>query len=354
MVNYAKEVAVGAVEGSKNLVLRKFEMLNPKWLVLMTTDLCNSRCITCNIWQNKKLWEPLSPEEIKRTLKDPVFQGVEYIINTGGEATTRTDLKEVFMAEHEALPKARLQLSTNALMPERAIETVKYCLEQGIDMDVGISMDGIGEEHDRIRGVKGNFEKADYLLKKMLELREIYKERLVISVGTVLIDETINNIKAVQAYAKEKNVWHNVQWYNNASFYGEITPEKEHMRQEIMKIVSELPPHMINEKWMKWLKDEPIRFTCFAMHTFCILKSNGDIVPCLTHWNSVAGNVRKNTPTEIWHSKGAKDTRTIVKNCAGCLNAWGFGWSMQSSFYPRMSYYMRNPSALKKREVRET
>lgn len=125
------------------------------------------------------------------------------------------------------------------------------------------------------------------------------------------------------------------------------------MRQEIMKIVSELPPNLINEKWIKWLKNEPIRFTCFAMHTFCVLKSNGDIVPCLTHWSSVAGNTRKNTPTEIWSSHEAKETRKTVWSCKGCLNAWGFGWSAESSFYPRLGYYARNPGALKTREVRE-
>ncbi len=281
------------------------------------------------------------------------MQDIGYIINTGGEATTRTDLKEVFIAEHEALPSATLQLSTNALMPNRALDTVKCMLDLGVKMDVGVSLDGVGEKHDNIRGVKGNFKNADYLLRELLELKKTYGNRLNVGIGTVLIDKTIPNIDEVAAYAKSIGVNHKVQWYNATPFYGNSGTSQENERDIIIKIVQALPPSLVNEKWLKWLKNEPIAFTCFSMYTFFVLKSNGDVAPCLTHWNVKAGNVRENTPTEIWKSVMAKEARKIVKGCKGCLNDWGTNWSFSSSHLPYLSYYIKNPSALAKLKPEE-
>jgi MoaA/NifB/PqqE/SkfB family radical SAM enzyme len=338
----------GAIKGSKNLLLKKVDKLKPTGLVLMATELCNSRCITCNIWQNKKTFEPLSPEEIKKTLKDPLFKELKVIINTGGEITTRSDIKEVLLAEYEVLPNAVLQFSTNAILPERALDAIKTVLEKGAKVDVGISLDGIKEKHDQIRRVKGNFEKADWLIKELLKLKETYCNKLDIGIGTMLIDETIPNIEEIKIYVKGLKLNHNIQWYNATPFYSNSGTSKENNKETITNIVKGLPPSPLNKRWLEWLDGKPIKFSCFAMHSFCVLKSNGDIVPCLTYWDTKAGNVRENTPTEIWNSKAAKETRRVVENCQGCLNAWGLGWSFETSFYPNLFYYIKHLNELKK------
>lgn len=349
----------GMVNGPKNLVMRKFEMLKPKFLWFEITELCNSRCTMCNIWKNKKTHEPMSPAEIKKVLSDPLFKDVVYINNSGGEATVRPDLQEMLMAEHEALPNAAICVSTNGLLPERALSVVKYCLEHGVNMQVGISLDGVGETHDEIRGVKadpargikGNFERADWLLRQLVELRKQYPDKLWIAVGSVLMDNSIDNVEAVKKYTKELGVHHEVQWYNDSPYYNNTGDKRETIRNErLIAAVKSLPPTLLNDKWAGWLEGKPINFTCFAMHTFCILKSNGDISVCLTHWNTTAGNVRLNTPSEIWKSAGAKDARKVVANCAGCLNSWGTNWSWAASFYPYLEYYATHPSAINKLE----
>ncbi len=340
----------GTVNGPKNLVMRELQMLKPKFLWFSVTELCNSHCTMCNIWQNKKTHEPLSPEEIKKTLSDPLFKNVIYINNSGGEATVRLDLQEVVMAEHEALPNAAICISTNAIMPQRAYEITKYALEHGVKMQVGVSLDGVGETHDQIRGVKGNFEKVDWLLHQLIELKKIHKDQLWIAVGSVLTDSSIENIEAIKKYTAELGIHNEVQWFNSSSYYNNSGDTKENQRDKLIAAVRALPPNLLNEKWVDWLNGKPIKFTCFAMHTFCVLKSNGDISVCLTHWNQTAGNVRVNTPTEIWKSAAAKEARKVVANCQGCLNSWGTNWSWAASFYPYLKYYVGHPSTLKKLE----
>jgi MoaA/NifB/PqqE/SkfB family radical SAM enzyme len=61
-------------------------------------------------------------------------------------------------------------------------------MKNGITLDVGVSLDGIGEVHDKIRGVPGNFAKADWLLHKLVELKnKKYHEKLSIAAGIIAV-----------------------------------------------------------------------------------------------------------------------------------------------------------------------
>ena len=337
----------------KNLIFRALDIpLKPEWVVFMVTDRCNSRCIHCNIWRQKPTENPLSPEEIEKIFSDKLFKNVRYVLCTGGEPTVRNDLEEVFLALHKALPKATLQLSTNALLPERVIKLVETAMENDIKLDVGVSLDGIGEAHDRIRGVKGNFEKADWLLHKLVDLRKKYGNKLNVTAGIVVSDLTVNSIFQVREYVKKMNIGLVEAWYNIASFYGNYNEEdKAKLKEKIFEVVKSQPKHLLQEKWLKYLKGKPIKFPCFALHTFCVVKCNGDIVPCLNLWDEKVGNLRESSPHEIWYSKRAKQVREKIKKCKGCLNSWGANWSFQNSYYPILSFYLRHPKILIKRLI---
>jgi len=337
----------GVVYGAKNLILRATsESLRPKWLWFGITDKCNSRCIYCDIWRKKPTKDVLTPEEIEKTLSDPIFRDVEYILNSGGESTLRRDLEDIILAEHKALPKARIQLSTNGLLPDRVINVVKSAITHNINIDVGTSLDAIGEEHDSIRGVKGNFEKVDWLLHELVALRENYGNKISVGFGFTLTNRTLPYLEEVRAYAQRLNVDCLVQWYNESSFYSNTGKNLSSNDDSITKAIQSLPNSITREMWLKWLMGKPIKFQCFAMYTFCVLKCNGDISPCLSLWDVKVGNVRESSPTEIWHSADAKKARKIIKNCQGCLNSWGTGWSFNSSFYPILSFYLRHPQII--------
>ena len=345
---YAGKAVKGVFAGTSNSIKRELDMMKPRWMLIMATDLCNSRCVHCQIWENKKTHENLTPAEVKTLLSNPIMQGIEYIINTGGEATTRLDLTELLLAEHAAVPNAVINLSTNALMPERAYQCVKALLEAGTTVEIGVSLDGIGSKHDDIREAKGNFEKADWLIKQMKELRKQYPEKLVIGLGSVLIDRTLPNLAEVKQYCENLGVPHTIAWYNATPFYNNTGTNQEHQKEEIIKIVQDMPKNLITEKWLGWMENKPINFKCFSLFDFCVIKSNGDVTPCLTHWNTVAGNIRENTISEIWTNDNPAmlESRKIVRACAGCLNTWGAGWSWKSEQFPLIGYYIRNPNAL--------
>lgn len=337
----------GARSGPKNLMLRALDRpLRPRWLVFMTTDRCNSHCQHCDIWNNEPIKDPLTPGEIEKALGDPLFRGVEYILNTGGEPSLRSDLAEVILTEHKVLPGASIQISTNGLLPERVIAVVKSALEQGIKIDLGTSIDGLGEKHDRIRGVKGNFEKVDYLLRQLVSLREHHWDKLSISAQMTLFDSTVESLNEVREYARKLDIDLLEGWYNEAPFYDNIG--RNQVSRQLMAAVESQPVSLLQEKWLRVLNGKSIKFPCFAMYTFCVLKCNGDMVPCLNLWDVRVGNVKENSPWQIWHSEEARKARRMVKNCPGCLNSWGAGWSFESGFLQLLSFYLRHPGTLLK------
>jgi MoaA/NifB/PqqE/SkfB family radical SAM enzyme len=335
-----------AIGGARNVILRATgDSLRPKWIVFEVTDRCNSRCVHCNIWRRTPTENVLIPERIGLTFSDVLFKDVECVIVTGGEPTVRDDLEEIYLRMHEALPKAVLQLSTNGLQPERVINIVKTALAHGIRFEVGVSLDGIGDEHDRIRGVKGNFQRVDRLLHELVELRENHRDRLGVDVGIVISDLTLPSVAEVRRYAKELDIGLTEAWYNEAPYYDNLGG-KIPVSNKLIRTVESQRSSLLQERWLDGLRGKSIKFPCFAMYTFFLLKCNGDVSPCLKFSNLRAGNVRQKTPTEIWCSSEAKKVRKTVKDCQGCLNSWGAGWSFESSYYPFLLSYLKRPRTL--------
>jgi MoaA/NifB/PqqE/SkfB family radical SAM enzyme len=336
-----------AVTLAKRVVFGYTPTITKLWIEV--TDKCNSKCRTCNIWAQPHNQDPLVPHEIYTVLSDPVFKDVDYIINSGGEPTTRDDLLEFLEAEHRALPNALLQLSTNGIQPNKVLWVVATLLERypALKMEVGTSLEGIGVAHDHERRVPGNFESVDYMIKKLNELRDVYgRDRLTVGFGTVVTDRTINNIPALRRYADEKGIGMLIQWYNQSGFYSN---EKRGQETEIRDaetesrsraLVKEADYTIISDLWCNYLEGKPHTFNCMALQSFCVIKCNGDIVPCLSYWNNRIGNVRNNSPSNILKRKGG------ITCTNHCLNSWATYWSFEADPIQYVRYFVRHPIKL--------
>jgi MoaA/NifB/PqqE/SkfB family radical SAM enzyme len=319
-----------------------------KRLWIGVTDQCNSRCKTCNIWHNKGANQPLNHAEGYSFLASEPFKNVIYILNSGGEPTL-VDIEEIMLKEHECLPKATIQLSTNGLLPDKALKAVKTTLETDAKVDVGISLDGIGADHDNWRGVKGNFEKVDYLIKALCVLKEKHCN-LKVTVGSTLMPGTVLKMDELLSYAKKNDIpfmWH---WFNRSSFYnnsgGDISWTPEVTKQMIEAIKTVHPDSLYRSWWINYISTNKIpSFKCYALKSFATIKSNGDVVPCLSHWDNAIGNVFDSEPDSLFKTNKAMVIRKLVAkcgNCSGCLNSWGCGWSLEDAHLPIVKWAMQN------------
>jgi len=302
----------------------------PRWMYLMF-DRCNSRCQTCNIWSQEPCSKPLKPEDFRRILSSELFRNIEYIGITGGEPTL-FDLYGFFRAGHEVHPKATLNVSSNGLLPHKLYDVVSRCLKEGMRLEVGLSLDGVGEFHDYWRGVKDNFVKVDWLIHKLSELRLLYPNLLTVGVGSTLTLETAGQADALVSYCRKLNVpfmWH---WFNFASFYhNDPRPmDTAVFESAVLKVMGK---SIFRDMWLYHLRTRKFpRLKCRALSSYFLLNCDGTVRPCLTLWDHSAGNMLEHGPLTVWHSEQAELVRKIVASCHGCLNKWACDWNLTMSY----------------------
>ena len=100
-----------------------------------------------------------SYRKLPRTLRD--------INITGGEPFLRDDLVEIVRILDEHCDHPRIVISTNGFERRRIAHAAPGLLKIGRNVGIAVSLDGIGEKHDEIRGIPGGFDKVVETLKQL-------------------------------------------------------------------------------------------------------------------------------------------------------------------------------------------
>lgn len=152
-----------------------------RYLELQVTNRCNLLCKHCYI-DNRDLSE-LSIDEITTVLKEfEEMQGLRVII-TGGEPLLYTRFKKL----NNILPKfsvRKLLLSNGLLLNKAIIEELNFD-------EIQISIDGLEDSHDSIRG-KGTFKRA------MDSISLIKEAGLDVSVATVIHPKNLDDLDKLE------------------------------------------------------------------------------------------------------------------------------------------------------------
>jgi len=314
------------------------------------TERCNSHCKNCNIWKTPSKIKELTPSEIYTIFSDPLFQKVDTVLISGGEPTCRTDLFECVFEIHRALPNAKINIATNGNLPEFYIEVIHRLLNAHIPVIASTSLEGYRRTHDEIRG-KGSWERVEKLIMMLLELRKMYDANNVqIGFGTVLTDKNADEIQMLAFIAEKLGLFYLIQWYNQSSYYSNLDEDANRTKErQVVESLDNDRFGLIKEKWLDYLDGKPIKFNCYALREFLVIKANGDVVPCLSQWNWKIGNLRDESPEKVWNGWLRQKALQTVKGCNGCLNSWGFYWSAESDGWPYVRYFIKHPrEALRK------
>ncbi|MBZ5564061.1 MAG: radical SAM protein [Acidobacteriia bacterium] len=178
----------------------------PTTIALLLTELCNARCVHCDIWKNKGREESPTIEQWSKFLRDlRRWLGPVQITFTGGEALLRPftiDLVRYaaslgFLVEH---------LTHGYWDDQSKIER----LALANPWRVTVSVDGIGETHTRIRGRDKFFEKT---LSTIHTLSRVRKERsldFALLLKTVVMEHNLEGVCDVARFARQNGaqVWY--------------------------------------------------------------------------------------------------------------------------------------------------
>ncbi len=168
-----------------------------RYLIYFVTSRCNLRCAHCFYLDELGPSNELSLEEIERVCKG--IGSLTFLRLTGGEPFLRRDLDEVIRLFYDITGTRRVGVITNGTRHE----TVKKVLESlqhkapGLLLDVGVSIDDLGEEHDALRRKKGVYEEA---VKQIEDLKEIRKGWPTLEVSVVVTANGRNTSRLREIY----------------------------------------------------------------------------------------------------------------------------------------------------------
>lgn len=172
---------------------------------LNATDICNSGCTMCNIWKQKRETE-FTSTQLTEILTNELFTNLKHVGITGGEPTLRIDLPELFEAVIKAQPNiVGLSTITNCIRENDVIErvdaSIEICRKHEKDFSMMISLDGVGEVHDSVRGKKGNFESA-------IRVYNYFKNKNIpIATGTTISKINVWDVDDMLLFLKDNNIY---------------------------------------------------------------------------------------------------------------------------------------------------
>lgn len=153
-------------------------------LTISVSYRCNSRCKTCNVWMlpndDLALWE-----------WDRVFQSLGHtpywLTFSGGEPTWRDDLADMVASAYRHCRPGIINIPTNGILHRVVPDRIERVLQAapGSEVIVNLSLDGVGAQHDELRGVRDNWDRAMRTYGALKELKTRYKN-LTVGIHSVI------------------------------------------------------------------------------------------------------------------------------------------------------------------------
>lgn len=301
---------------------------------VIVTYRCNARCNMCSRFKRpSKPEEEISLETIKKLPK-------MYFTNiTGGEPFIREDLKDIV---RELYKKSdRIVISTNGFFTDRIIDLCKEFPNVGIR----ISIEGLEETNNKIRGLQDGFNRGYSTLKKLVEMKHPD-----VGFGMTVQDANAKDLVPLYKLSDELNMEFATASLHNSFYFVEnknIIHDRLMVAEQFENLINELLNSNQPKKWFRayfnhglinYIFGQKRLLPCdMAFDTFFI-DPYGDVMPCNgTKEKEVMGNLNEQTWDELWNSEQAEKVRNKVRHCD--RQCWMIG-----SVSPAMHKYIWVPA----------
>lgn len=309
----------------------------PLSIVISVSYRCNSRCVTCDVWRKPN--DDLTVDEWRKVFHS-IGHAPYYLTFTGGEPFLRRDLTDMIRVAWEECRPAILTIPTNGILHKVVPQRVREILDAAPTSQLGInlSLDNVGEGHDRIRGVPGNWEKA---MLTWQALKEIKHPNLRLSVHTVVSKFNVQKIpeiyEGLQALAPDSYITEVAEERVELSTVGwQITPSPEEYgpvsdflaaradeqtrRHSGLARITQAFRGEYYKLTERILQEQRQVIPCHAGWASCQIAPNGDIWSCCVRAESV-GNLREvgYDFKRVWFEKPADALRgSIARGECAC------------------------------------
>jgi MoaA/NifB/PqqE/SkfB family radical SAM enzyme len=315
----------------------------------------------CHRWQ-KKAEQEISLNEIRTVFQNRLFSRVEEVNLHGGEPTLRSDLAEICRVIQDACPKLRrLWISTNGFGTRRIEERIQQILtvldfDRLDELGINVSIDGLEDTHDRIRGVKGGFRQCLATVHMVKKITQGFPVK--ISLGTVIQPFNLGQIDDLEKLAMDLEVPIFFQPLRYDKFFNIADPAgvafTDQERDSLKTIIRDkltVGSSAESFYWCDFLslmngkrRKSPCAFDRYVLSLY----PTGEVLPCSQEDWIMFGNVYDQAVDQIWRGDQAKAVRRRMKKevCPTCPSYCGFEFSVRKEFFSYALFYLKKKVGL--------
>ncbi|HLN88773.1 MAG TPA: radical SAM protein [Candidatus Binatia bacterium] len=316
--------------------LARFASSQPRywgsWAEIRLTENCNSRCLTCNAWKNKSTNE-LTLAEFDDVFKQLRELGAPNVTISGGEALVRPDAIDIIRKAKSTGFKG-IMLKTNGLLLEKKAADLANC---GLT-HLMVSIDGMHEVDNFVRGVPNHFERATDGIRAFNKLKEEANSDVKVVIMTTLLGLNAADVPELIKTCSDLNASWNMNLLDcNMDLFKDIDIAKLRftsrdmiesffvaLREQQKKYPS--VAHFCNYELdyaKNFLNGEAENPPCVNGYQGICIGANGEVYSNCFVLPSV-GNLRENSLRQIIDSDLYRKrlSRMYRRQCPGCTYYW--------------------------------
>lgn len=279
---------------------------SPIYMGIDLTEKCNLRCVHCRVSTSDDKLNEIPLNKVKELIDEISKMKVIQIILSGGEPFIRKDILEILeYCVKKKIPDL-IVVTNGLLLNEERIDKLK---KSGLKK-IAVSLDGLKESHEMIRG-KGTFERTLNVIKKLVN--NGFEVRVTITLNR-LNKEDVTELSTILELmgVKKINVGNLIPCGRGKKLWAEILDKNE--KKELLN-----KSKQINKKYGKNLISFESSFLqepnvsesekkiipylgCRGGRTYCAILANGDVVACKMLPHIIAGNIYKDKFSNIWRN----------------------------------------------------
>ncbi|MDE5669784.1 MAG: radical SAM protein [Duncaniella sp.] len=304
---------------------------------IILTYRCPMQCQMCNIWQHPThKQDEITADDLKSLPR------LKFINLTGGEPFIREDLAEII--EECYRHTDRIVISTSGWFEDKVIEIAKRFPNIGIR----ISIEGLSQKNDSLRGRNGGFDKG---LRTLLTLKNMGLKD--IGFGCTVSNHNSNDMLSLYHLSRELGLEFATAAFHNSFYFHKddnFISNKKEVSDNFAKLIKLQLKENHPKSWFRayfnmglinYIEGGRRMLPCEAGTANFFIDPSGEVFPCngleCKYWKESMGNIRKNSFNEIWLSDRAQKVRSLVRSCP--KNCWMVGTAS-----PVMKKYIIHPA----------
>jgi len=292
----------------------------------------------CDIWDNPSdSKREITPKELE------ILPSFKFVNITGGEPFVRRDLEDI--VEVMSKKSERIVISTSGWHTERIFKLA----EKFPDIGIRVSIEGLSQKNDDLRGRPGSFDRG-------LKVLQGLKDRGVkdIGFGCTVSNQNSEDMLSLYRLSRDLGVEFATATFHNSYYFHKddnVVSNKDEVINNFSKLINLLLKENHPKLWYRaffnlglinYIRENKRMLPCEAGGVNFFIEPYGDVYPCNgleeRYWKESMGNIRDySTFEDLWYSEQANRVRGLVRTCP--KNCWMVGTAA-----PVMKKYIKHPT----------